>query len=476
MTCLPSLFLELRDDPRKLQDQRMKRREFLSLAAAAATQVATGSVLEGMARGLSVQKRAADHTLHIQQLNLELAPGVNVETVGYNGQVPGPLLRLKEGIPIDIEVYNETSVPELVHWHGLHIDSLNDGAMEEGSPMLPPHGRLTYRFTPGPSGTRWYHTHTTAEQDLSRAAYTGQFGFLYVEPKHESGNYDQEIFLAIHHWEPSWMPMGPPMNALDVTYKYASFNDKLQSAAEPIRVRRGERVLFRLLNASATESATLALPGHSFTVIAMDGNAVPQPRSVETLVMGVAERLDVVVEMNATGVWVFGSTDESERQKGLGRVIEYADSTGPPVWIDPGVIHWDYLDFANEGKQTSPAEEVQIIIAPAPAGKDKFQRWMLNGKSFPETPAMKIRQGRRYRMVFVNSSAESHPLHLHRHSFEVVSIAGRQSSGLIKDVVNIAPYSSMKVEFVADNPGKTLFHCHQQLHMDYGFMQLLEYV
>jgi FtsP/CotA-like multicopper oxidase with cupredoxin domain len=250
----------------------------------------------------------------------------------------------------------------------------------------------------------------------------------------------------------------------------------MQSAAEPIRVRRGERLLFRLLNASATKSVTLALPGHRFTVLAMDGNLVPQPRSVETLTMDVAERLDVVVEMNAPGVWIFGSTDGPERQSGLGRVIEYAGSTGVPVWIDPGTIRWDYLDFANESKQAASVEELPMIFAPIAAGKNGFQRWTVNGKSFPDTPTIKIQHGRRYRMVFVNSSSEAHPLHLHRHSFEVVSIAGRQCSGLFKDVVTIAPYSSMKVDFLADNPGKTLFHCHQQLHMDFGFMQLLDYV
>ncbi len=421
-------------------------------------------------------RRMADHTLRIQPLTLELAPGINIKTVGYNGQAPGPLLRLKEGAPVSIDVVNETSVPELVHWHGLHIDSINDGAMEEGSPMLSAGGKLTYRFTPNPAGTRWYHTHTGAGRNLSLATYTGQFGFLYVEPKQEAGDYDQEIFLAVHHWEPSWMRMGPPMNALEVGYRYATFNDKLMSAAEPIRVRRGERVLFRLLNASATKSVSLALPGHRFTVIAMDGNLVPQPRSVETVVMDVAERLDVIVEMNAPGVWILGSTDDSERRSGLGRIVEYAGSTGVPVWIDPGKIHWDYLDFASESKQTADAEELPMIFAPVAADKDGFQRWTVNGKSYPDVPPIKIQRGKRYRMVFVNSSAEAHPLHLHRHSFEVVSVAGRQCSGLIKDVVTIGPYSSMKVDFLADNPGDTLFHCHQQLHMDYGFMQLLQYV
>lgn len=451
----------------------MKRRQFLALAGATAARTVLDPMLGSE---LPSRHTPADHSLHIEQIMLELAPDVHVKTVGYNGQVPGPLLRLKENVPVNIEVINKTSVPELVHWHGLKIDSINDGAMEEGSPMIPPQGKLRYRFTPKPSGTRWYHTHTSAGSDLSRATYTGQYGFLYIEPRNDFGGYDQEIFLAVHLWKPSFMRMGPPMNAQDVTYKYASFNDKLLHASEPIRVRRGERVLFRFLNASATQAVELALPGHTFTVIAMDGNLVPQPRAVSSLVLGVAERVDAIVEMNTPGVWIMGSVDKEDRAKGLGRVIEYAGSTGLPVWLDSRRNHWNYLDFANGSKAPDADEEIPMVFAPVAAGPDGFQRWTVNGRSYPETPVLKVKAGKRYRLDFVNSSGELHPLHLHRHSFEIVSIAGKQCSGLMKDVVNIAPYSSMKVDFIADNPGKTLFHCHQQLHMDYGFMQLIEYI
>ena len=455
----------------------MKRRQFLACAGATAAHAMFNSTIgNSLPLSFGAERKQADYSLRIQQLTLELAPNVRVATTGYNGQVPGPLLRLKEGVPVSIEVTNETNIPELVHWHGLKIDSINDGAMEEGSPMIAPHGKLRYRFTPKPSGTRWYHTHTSAENNLARATYTGQYGFLYIEPKYDIGGYDQEVFLTVHHWEPSLVRMGPPMNALDVTYQYASFDDKLLTAAEPIRVRRGERVLFRFLNASATETVELALPGHVFTVIAMDGNPVPQPKAVDSLLLGVAERIDAIVEMSTPGVWILGSTNSNERAKGLGRVIEYAGRPGEPVWVESGRKPWNYLDFADTSKSPDADEEVPMVFAPVAAGPDGLQRWTVNGKSYPDTSVLKVKAGRRYRLDFVNSSSELHPLHLHRHSFEIASIAGKQCSGLIKDVVNIAPYSSMKVDFVADNPGKTLFHCHQQLHMDYGFMQLIDYI
>ena len=113
---------------------------------------------------------------------------------------------MKEGKPVTVDVFNETDVPELVHWHGLFIPAEVDGVEEENTPMVPPHGRIRYQFTPRPAGTRWYHTHTMAGADLHRGAYTGQFGFLMIESANNPGNYDQEIFLALREWEPFFNP------------------------------------------------------------------------------------------------------------------------------------------------------------------------------------------------------------------------------------------------------------------------------
>jgi FtsP/CotA-like multicopper oxidase with cupredoxin domain len=456
----------------------MKRRQFLALAGATAGYAAAASALQRVRASSIVSGGAhesAKTTLRIQPFTLELAPGVNIKTVGYNGHAPGPILRFKEGTQVNIDVYNETDMAELVHWHGLAIDPINDGAMEEGSPMISPGSHRRYSFQPKPSGTRWYHTHNMAKTDLTQGAYSGQYGFLFIEPKSEPGSYDQEIFLAVHHWQPHLMMMGAPMKAKDVGYKYASFNDKLSSYAEPIRVRQGQRILFRFLNASATENVTLALPGHLFTVVAMDGNPVPQPSAVETLVLGVAERIDAIVEMNSPGVWLLGSTDEDERARGLGRTIEYAGKAGKPIWAQPDSLSWDYFRFANEHKTPDPDVRIPMVFAPLPAGPDGMQHWTINGKEYPNNEPLHLEKDKRHRLVFVNGSAELHPLHIHRHSFELVSLGEKRGSGLLKDVVNIPPNSTMEVDVIGNNPGDTLFHCHQQLHMDYGFMQLFKY-
>jgi FtsP/CotA-like multicopper oxidase with cupredoxin domain len=295
-----------------------------------------------------------------------------------------------------------------------------------------------------------------------------------------------EVNLAIHHWEGSFVPMvetmramsanAPQTNGSDVGYKYATINSHMLGAGEPIRVKQGQRVLMRLLNASATENVILALPGHTFKIIAMDGNVVPTPRSVEVLSLAVAERVDAIVEMNAPGVWVLGSTLESSRKQGLGVVVEYAGRKGEPVWKDPKPAEWDYTQFASATAAPAPDKTIELTFRDVgPLKGSKFDTWTINDKSWPEIEPVILQAGKRHRLVLRNGSGDQHPIHLHRHTFEVTTIGDKQLSGLRKDTVNIMPLDTVEVDFVADNPGDTLLHCHQQLHMDYGFMMLFKY-
>jgi len=263
-----------------------------------------------------------------------------------------------------------------------------------------------------------------------------------------------------------------------VGYKYATINGHMLGAGEPIRVKQGQRVLLRLLNASATENVVLALPGHQFKIVAMDGNPVPNPRSVEVLSLAVAERVDAVVEMNAPGVWVLGSTLEKARAMGLGIVVEYAGSKGEPVWKDPAPVEWDYSQFANAAAATPSVPDETFTLTFRDIGAKKgtnFDIWTINNKSWPEVEPLMVQAGKRYRMILRNGSGDQHPIHLHRHTFEVVRIGDKKMSGLMKDVINIMPLDTVEIDMVANNPGDTLMHCHQQLHMDYGFMWLIKY-
>jgi len=486
----------------------MHRRQFLKLAAISAltpdaARVAAGDV--GASAAVAAGP-AADYTLRIANGLVELAPQHVVSTTLYNGQFPGPLLRLKENQDVTVDVHNDTDSPELVHWHGQRVPSDVDGAAEEGSPYVPARGMRRIRFRANPSGLRFYHTHVVAGGDVSRGTYSGQAGPVYVEPKQNAGAYDREIFLVMKEFLPSLsrggdmamdMLAGSAVATLqqlgaaadaqakvktkgyEVDYELFAINGHMLGHGEPLTVRQGERLLLHVLNASATEIRSLALPGHSFQVIALDGNPVPNVAKVPVLWLGTAERISAIVEMNHPGVWVLGDLADDDRTRGMGVVVEYSGRNGQPRWIKPAPFHWDYALFGRPGSSPTPPDEtLEFTIVKHNAALEGFNQWTLNGESFSMKtmrPQYALQQGRRYRLKFRNASDDIHPLHLHRHSFELVRIGGRQTSGVLKDVVMLGGFQELEFDFVADNPGLTLFHCHQQLHMDFGFMALFNY-
>ncbi|MEO9117353.1 MAG: multicopper oxidase domain-containing protein [Gemmatimonadaceae bacterium] len=436
----------------------------------------------------------ADVTLRIAPVLVELAPDHIISTIGYNGSVPAPIIRLKEGRTVSVELINDTDTPEFVHWHGQFVPSNIDGAAEEGTPAVPPHGARRYMLTPKPSGTRWVHTHAFSGPDLNRGLYTGQFGFVYIEPNSEPGRYDREIFLATHEWEPFFgatemgtdaavwpqgkvqpPPKDPKRNGYEIGYRSFSINGKSLGHGEPVRVKRGERVMFRILNASATENIQLALPGHQFEVVALDGNPVPTPRKVNVLALGVAERIDAIVEMNSPGVWILGTPHDDDRRDGMGIVVEYADSSGEPRWVAPPETAWDYSNFGDASHIATPDVTIPMTLGKINGGTSGFNHWTVNGEQYDHSTPIDIQQGRRYRLAFRNLADDPHPLHLHRHSFEIVSVNGKQVGGVMKDTVVVPGFGAVDVDFVANDPGPTLFHCHQTLHMDFGLMRLFNY-
>jgi len=451
----------------------MNRRQFLFTAGAVAAQAGRG-LLTPPAAWASTK---ADHTLRIAPVSFELAAGKILRTIGYNGTVPGPLLRVKEGRKVTIDIFNDTDTPELVHWHGLPLSATTDGAEEQGSPFVPPHGHLQVSFVPKLGGTRWYHTHAMAMDDVAKGAYTGQFGFLYVEPKRDPGRYDQEIFLASRHWEPRIIHRGDPQNDWTVDYASASLGERALGHGEPIRVKQGQRVLFHFLNADATRDINLALAGHRFTVVALDGNPVPNPSAVDVLQLVVAERVDAVVEMNNPGVWILGSPRDDERAKGLGIVVEYENQKGEPQWKTPANTPWDYTLFGDQAPAPSRAIERTFDLSFHMLADEghAFNRWVVNEQSWPKVDPLVVKEGHRYRLVFHSGHEDGHPVHLHRHLFELVKVGNKATSGIWKDTVRVPRDGTAEVEFVADNPGLSLLHCHMQHHMDYGFKTLVKY-
>jgi FtsP/CotA-like multicopper oxidase with cupredoxin domain len=420
------------------------------------------------------QTASPDFQIQIAETDWELSPKRKVRTFAYDGQIPGKLLRVTEGKPVTIGITNKLDRAEIVHWHGQWIPPDVDGSMEEGSPMIPPGGSTQITFTSRPFGLHWYHTHAAAHRDLKRGLYSGQFGVLLVESPSNPAPYDQEQFLVLHDWDPFFVVSDDGSEM--VNYVAASINGRMLGHADPIQVKEGQRVLFHILNASATQVHWLALAGHQFQVIALDGRPVPTQAKVDLLRLGPAERISAIVTMNTPGVWVLGEAQSSFRDAGMGTVIEYANRAGKPQGPPATKLQWDYRLFGDSSTANhKPDVTVPLAFTSHFEGHGALDRWMINGKSFPETDPVLLKTGLRHRLVFENRSTDDHPVHLHRHAFELVSIRGKTTSGVLKDVVIVEAKSTVEVDLIANNPGNTLFHCHQQDHMDSGFMTLFRY-
>jgi FtsP/CotA-like multicopper oxidase with cupredoxin domain len=465
--------------------------------------------IETQLKQINVEDESADYIIHINTGLIEVSPMHIISTTTYNGQFPGPLLRFKEGQRTVVDIYNDTDSPEQLHWHGQFLSPDVDGAAEERTPYIPAYGMRREIFIPGPSGFRFYHTHVTAGANLNAGQYNGEVGPVYIEPKNkiDAVNYDREEFIILKEFEPYFMRGGDmasdflPGEAItelrarqekaekaspikqkgyEVGYKIFTINGHQLHHGKPIQVKYGERILFHILNSSATEIRSLALPAHTFKVVELDGNPVPNPSEVPVLWIGTADRICAIVEMKHPGNWIMGDLSDDDRGNGMGIEIAYENHKGKAQWITPKPYKWDYTIFGESNAiAREPDEIIEMLFAKQNAADKGFNRWTINGIAFDMStmPTMfHLKEGKRYRLHMRNASDDIHPMHLHRHSFELTKIDGKRTAGIMKDVVMLGGFQEIDIDFTADNPGLTLFHCHMQLHMDFGFMALFDYV
>ncbi|TAM75412.1 multicopper oxidase family protein [bacterium] len=483
--------LQLRGEP-----PRMNR---IAMIASLAATGALASVDLPYARAA----RRPDVVLTAQETSWEVRPGLVTRTRSYGGTVPAAPLRVREGHRMVVELRNRTRDPQTISWHGMVVPDTVDGLH---TPAVAPGASGTYEFTATPAGTRLYHSVEGG------GMFSGLFGPLIVDARDERGDYDREAVLLLHEFEPSIpargsmmdeRPPGSPtlsapamgmsggamgnmggMGAMDMggmlmydaTYAVYAVNGKALGAGDPIRVERGERVRFRIINASATLTHRLALPGHRFMVTHLDGNAVPVPHTLDAVELGPGERVDALVTMDAPGVWVFGSTVEEARRLGLGVVVAYDGARGEAVWRDEPRDAFRYADFGGRASVGHVDGVYDLVLRQSPEGHNA---WSINGRRYPNTTRLYVRKGGTFLIRFSNLSMMEHPMHVLGNGFELAMVDGVATSGIRKDTVVVRPMMGRtNVLFRADNPdgGEFLLMCHNWQHMEGGMACVVAYV
>jgi len=400
-----------------------------------------------------------------------------------------------------------------------------DGVPGVTQKPVQPGESFVYEFEARPAGTRWYHTHAQEHRQMD----LGLVAPFIIEPAEgDPFPFDREFTLVLDDWAtgtgrplPSTREgtagargsmggmMGGTMGGRGMggmmgggmgrmmegmmggrgmggmmgggnmpAYDTMTINGKAYPATEPLRVRKGERVRLRLVNASADHTHVIRLAGHRLQVTHTDGNPLVKAVEVDAVPIAPSERYDVQFVADRPGAWFLYCAELGHAGAGEQVAVLYEGherkTPEAPIEGIGDLSLWRY--GMGRGRDVLPRPSGQdrafeLVLSGGMMGSDA---WTINGKRYPDTDPLRLRQGDRVHVRFNNMSMEAHPMHLHGQSFKVLAVNGRRlGQSLVKDSVDVeAHMGSVEIEFTAHNPGDWFFHCHKPMHMEGGMIAL----
>ncbi|MBK8100668.1 MAG: multicopper oxidase family protein [Planctomycetes bacterium] len=420
-----------------------------------------------------------DVTLAAARGTVDLGPGFTAEpAMLYDGTLPGPTIHVTEGQQLRIRFHNRIDDQDTtVHFHGQPLPLRQDGMSEISQNSIAPGQEHLYEFPSLQPGTYWFHPHSHHHMEQLDS---GLYGVLIVDPAnpvHEPPA-DVDRVIVLDDW---LQPFGTGFSG-------HLMNGKSSLGQSPIVVQPGQKLRLRFLNAAATTTYAVSLDGHPMTVTHTDGYRV-QPVTVQTLPIGVGERYDVIVDCSNPGIWSLAASSLQNRYATLVRgVVQYAGQTGAvptPTFVPPSLSTGTLLNYGMLASLLPnpilPATRTQpAVLGMQMSGGNML--WTINGQAFPNITPMPVRQGDVVQVDFSNPMpmmSMYHPMHLHGHSFRVLGTAGGVTHAPLKDTLLLhrsgQPWSIGSVQFTADNPGRWMIHCHDQMHMMNGMVALFDY-
>jgi FtsP/CotA-like multicopper oxidase with cupredoxin domain len=470
----------------------MGRRNFLftGTGLAATGGLAACGLTAGPGAGRAGSGQAATAATAATEYRLSAAPATAklvgdshppTEVWAYNGSIPGPVLRVKQGTALRVVLENRLAETTTIHWHGIRLPIAMDGVPGISQKPVAPGERFVYEFTPPDAGTYWYHPHSHSLEQIGR----GLAGALIVEER-EPVAVDRDLLWVLGDWRLRADAQidggfGHPREAAMAGRigNTVTVNGRIPGI-EPVRA--GERVRLRLVNVSLARMMALRFEGHEPIIVAVDGqpcepHAAPDGR----VVIGPAMRVDVMLDMGAAPGSRHRVSDDFYERRAY-RLLDLGYSEAPSLRERmPPVVSLP----ANPHAQPDLASAERIVIR-LQGGMHGGMRmggttmWAINDHPMHGdghagmVPMHTLRMGRSYRLVFINETAFPHPMHLHGHSFLLVSRDGalvphRQWA----DTVMVGRRETVEVAFVADNPGDWMLHCHVTDHQVTGLMTVL---
>jgi len=358
-----------------------------------------------------------------------------VRAWGYNGQVPGPEVRVREGDRVRVTLRNRLPVPTTIHWHGVNLPPAMDGPAGLNQAAVEPGAEFVYDFVATPAGTRWYHSHA----DPALQVPLGLYGPLIIEPRAPLRTFDREYTYILAEWDLELSPevaagtagRGPRDRLLrggELGADLFLLNGRTHGAIPPVRLATGERVLIRLINAGHLPHA-VHLHGHSFKIVATDGNPVPLGLEwvKDTVLVGPAERYDLEFVGDNPGVWMFHCHMEHHMANGMMTLVQYdgAVPTGPAAaFVDAegtGTPGGDMPAGNHTGMDTTAPTPIAAPSPPAvgPASGAVAEIAMVDDRFDPNN--LTIPAGTT--VTWVNRGADWHSIAAYDGSFESAKLA-----------------------------------------------------
>jgi FtsP/CotA-like multicopper oxidase with cupredoxin domain len=240
--------------------------------------------------------------LETSLIGWRILPNVEVGAYAYNRQVPGPLIRVRQGDRVRVVVTNRLPEPTSVHWHGLTLPNAMDGVADVTQKPIPPGGSFTYTFTAGQAGTFFYHSHRQADRQQS----LGLYGALIVDPRTPTVRYDKEAVLELGEWTVKDGYTFPSMQQEGLLPNYFTIDGKAYPETRTLNVRLGQKLLVRFIGSQSGTTHPMHIHGGPFSVVATDGNPVPPAARLEkdTIAVAPGERYDVLWTAQRKGKWL----------------------------------------------------------------------------------------------------------------------------------------------------------------------------
>ncbi|MFC5403218.1 multicopper oxidase family protein [Cohnella soli] len=405
------------------------------------------------------------YELVAQKQQVKLSSGKTMEAWTFNGTAPGPEIRVKQGEIVEVVLRNKDIEDGVtIHWHGYNVPNAEDGVAGVTQDSVPPGGTHVYRFQANQVGTYWYHSH----QQSAKQVVKGLFGSLIVEPNDTPQPNTKDITVLSHAWQLSSKSTLTPSYGLKDTLDRQTI-----PAGTPVRLR--------IINAQNLPQS-FQLSGAALKVIAIDGNDVQAPTQIEnqTLFIAGGGRYDVLFTMPSTPVRLSSQSDSGTTP---GIVFSETETNAIPA-IHKNNPVFDPSSY-GEKLQTpftidSKFDRTYRIVLDSRLGfyDGKLHAlYTINGRVFPDTPSLTVKEGDIVKTTFINRGMDHHPMHLHGHTLLVLSRNGKPTTGSPwwTDSLDVAPGEVYEVAFKADNPGIWMDHCHNLLHAKTGMTMHLSY-